>query len=204
MTFKYISSTFLRGLLVLLPLILTFFPLIYFFIWIDTITSKFILWLFPGIQYVTGSGVFIGLTMIFLLGLLMSSPPVRKLYSLLEIPLRNIPLVKSLYIAVKELTRYLAPSEGKKAEKVVAVSVPDLPVQLIGFVMQDDLSKLPDEIEKEKRVAVYIPMSYQVGGFTLFLPKTWLTPVKMTVDKAMKNVLTGWMASDGNRENGSI
>lgn len=115
--------------------------------------------------------------------------------------MRNIPLIKSLYTAVKEITRYLAPSDDdKKAEKVVAVSVPDLLVRLIGFVMQDDLSKLPDEIEKEQRVTVYIPISYQVGGLTLFMPESWLCPVKMTVDKAMKNVLTGWMASE-DREN---
>jgi len=203
MPFKYISKTFLRGLLVLLPLILTFFPLIYFFSWIDTVTREFILWLVPDFRYITGSGILIGLTMIFLLGLLMSSPPVRKLYSLLEIPLTNIPLIKSLYTAVKELTRYLAPSDDdKKAEKVVAVSIPDLPVQLIGFVMQDDLSKLPDKIGKDQRVAVYIPMSYQVGGFTLFMPESWLSPLEISIDKAMKNVLTGWMASE-DRENTS-
>lgn len=201
MSFKYISKIFLRGLLVLLPLILTFFPLIYFFSWIDTVTREFLLWLVPDFRYITGSGVLIGLTMIFLLGLLMSSPLVRKLYSLLEIPLKNIPLIKSLYTAVKELTRYLAPSDDdKKAGKVVAVSIPDLPVQLIGFVMQDDLSSLPDEIEKDQRVAVYIPMSYQVGGFTLFMPESWLSPLEMSVDKAMKNVLIGWMASE-DREN---
>lgn len=201
MKFRFISKTFLRGCLTLLPLILTIYPLYYFFSWIDSLTRSLFNWVFPGIPYITGTGIVFGVLAIFLLGLLMSSQFVQRLYYLIETPIRNIPLVKSLYSAIKELIRYLAPTDEEKAKKVVSVRIPGQPVELIGFVIREDLSDLPDEMEKQDRVAVYIPMSYQIGGFTLFLPNDWLTPLSIPVDDAMKNVLTGWITGekDGTR-----
>jgi len=38
---------------------------------------------------------------------------------------------------------------------------------------------------------VYLPMSYQIGGYTLFLPRSCLTPVDLTFEEGMKLVLTG-------------
>ena len=38
---------------------------------------------------------------------------------------------------------------------------------------------------------VYLPMSYMVGGYTLFLPRSCLTPVDMSFEDGMKLVLTG-------------
>ena len=43
----------------------------------------------------------------------------------------------------------------------------------------------------EDPVAVYLPFSYQIGGYTLFLPRTCLTPVDTSFEEAMKLVLTG-------------
>lgn len=196
MKFHFFSKMFLRGCLALLPLILTIYPLYYFFSWIDSLTRNFSNWLFPGIPYIPGTGIVFGVIAIILLGVLMSSRFVQRLYYLIETPIRNIPLVRSLYSAIKELIRYLAPSDDEKAKKVVSVRMPGQPVELIGFVIRDDLSDLPDEMEKQDRVAVYIPMSYQIGGFTLFLPTDWLTPLSISVDDAMKNVLTGWITGE--------
>jgi len=192
----FFSKAFLRGTLTLLPLILTIYPLYYFFNWLDAIGNRLLRYFITDFGNFPGTGVVLGVITIFLLGILMSSSFVQRLYRLLEMPLQNIPLVKSLYSAIKELTRYLGPGEdGKKADKVVVITVPDTDVQLIGFVTRSDLSSLPDELDKEDRVAVYIPMSYQVGGFTAFLPRSWLTVSRMSVESAMKDVLTGWVSN---------
>ena len=202
MKFQFVSKTFLRGCLTLFPLILTIYPLYYFFAWIDSLTRSFFNGLFPDIQYITGTGIVFGLVMIFLLGLLMSSRIIRRLYQLIEMPVRSIPLVRTLYSAIKELIRYLAPTDEEKANKVVAVKIPGQPVELVGFVIRNDLSGMPEEMEKDNRSAVYIPMSYQIGGFTLFLPNDWLTPLSISVDDAMKNVLTGWLSGEKSRNRG--
>jgi len=197
MSAHFFSKTFIRGILVLLPLILTIYPLYYFFNWLNSISNELIQYFFPGMTSLPGTGIVLGIITIFLLGLLMSSNFIRRVYEWIEAPLLRIPLVKSLYSAIKELTRYLAPEPGrKKADKVVVVKIPDMDIEIIGFVMRTDLSPLPDELEKQDRVAVYFPMSYQVGGYTLFLPRSWLKNTDMSVEDAMKNVLTGWVSTE--------
>jgi len=76
------------------------------------------------------------------------------------------------------------------------VRIPGYEADVVGFVMRDDLEDLPAGIEKRDRSIVYIPLSYQVGGLTIFIPNEWLTPIDMPVDTAMKNTLTGWIARE--------
>ena len=45
-------------------------------------------------------------------------------------------------------------------------------------------------------IAVYLPMSYMVGGYTLFLPRSCLTPIEMSFEEGMKLVLTGAVSRD--------
>lgn len=190
------SKYLLRGALTILPLTLTIYLLYHFFIWTDKIArSLFKLWI-PAYDYIPGSGLIIGIAALFLLGLLMSSRLMQRLYQLVEIPLRNIPLVKSLYIAIKELADYLSPKDERQANDVVLVRFPGYEADIVGFVMRDDMSDMPAGIEKTNRSVVYIPMSYQVGGFTLFLPNDWLQPIDLPVDEAMKNTLTGWISRE--------
>ena len=190
------SKYLLRGALTLLPLALTIYPLYYFFIWTDRIArAVFKPWI-PAYEYIPGTGLLLGVAALFLLGVLMSSHLMQRLYRLIEIPFRNIPLVKTLYSAIKELADYLSPKDKRQANDVVLVRIPGYEADVMGFIMRDDMSDLPDAIDKQDRSIVYIPMSYQVGGFTLFLPNDWLQPLDIPVDEAMKNTLTGWITRE--------
>lgn len=187
-----LSRLFFKGLLALLPLILTVYPLYYFFRWADSISNKALLWCFPQLPYLPGMGILSGVGAILLLGVLISTPVIRRLYSLIELPFRNIPLVKTLYAAIKELTLYLAPSDTSP-DQVVVVSPPGQSVQIIGFVTRSDLGDLPDGVKREGQVAVYLPLSYQIGGYTLFVPREWIRRIDMPIETAMREALTGWM-----------
>lgn len=191
---KTFTKYFLRGLLALLPLFLTIYPLYYFFWWSDTLLHQAFNALFPRLPYITGSGIVLGLVAIFLLGVLMSSRFVRRIYGMIEDLFRHIPLVKTLYAAIKELTHYLTPGEGRQPSKVVAVKLPGQPIELIGFVMRNDLGGLPDGIDTTGKSAVYFPMSYQMGGYTCFIPRDWLRPLDISVEEAMRNTLMGWIS----------
>jgi uncharacterized membrane protein len=193
MNMSFVGRTFLRGLIVLLPLILTIWPLYYFFSSTDRIVHDLVSAVLPSVGHVPGSGLVIGVVAIFLLGLFLSSPPMRRLYDLVELPLLRIPLVKSLYVALKELTKYLAPGEGRRPDRVVLVRAPGSAVEVVGFVVREDLAGLSGALQRPGCSAVYVPMSYQIGGFTVFVPKDWLTPIDVPVEEAMRDVLTGWM-----------
>ena len=196
MKMSFVSRTFLRGLIVLLPLILTVWPLYYFFSSTDRIVHRLVGTVLPSVGHIPGSGLVIGVVAIFLLGLFMASSPMRRLYALIEFPLLRIPLVKSLYAAFKELTRYLAPGDGRRPDRVVLLRPPGSPVEVVGFVVRQDLSDLPGGLQRPDCAAVYVPMSYQIGGFTVFVPNDWLKPVDVPVEEAMRDVLTGWMTRE--------
>jgi uncharacterized membrane protein len=196
MNMNFVSRTFLRGLITLLPLILTLWPLYYFFSSTDRIVHDLVAAILPSVGHLPGSGLVIGLATIFLLGLFMSSRLMRRLYALLELPLLRIPLVKSLYVALKELTRYLAPGEARRPDRAVLVRVPGAVIDVVGFIVREDLRGLPPALQRPGCSAVYVPMSYQIGGFTLFVPREWLTPLEVPVEEAMRDVLTGWMARE--------
>jgi uncharacterized membrane protein len=66
----------------------------------------------------------------------------------------------------------------------------------MGFVTREDFSRLPVQLSMDDPVAVYLPFSYQIGGYTLFLPRSCLTPVDMPFEEAMKLVLTGAVARE--------
>ena len=62
----------------------------------------------------------------------------------------------------------------------------------IGFLTNEDV-RLPG---LEGRVAVYMPMSYQIGGYTAFVPKSWVREVDLGVEEAMRSALTAWMPNN--------
>jgi len=65
-------------------------------------------------------------------------------------------------------------------------------VEVIGFITASDVSLGA----RDELVAVYIPMSYQIGGFTFFMPKSKCKELDMSPSDAMKKVLTASMGTD--------
>ncbi|MBK9037678.1 MAG: DUF502 domain-containing protein [Bdellovibrionales bacterium] len=183
-----------RGLVALLPTFLSVYILIRFFQWADNIIHSLLALLLPDSFYIPGMGIVFGVLFIFILGLSLSHYLGNKAHQLLDRLFRQVPLVKSIYIAIQDLTDYFSPEKGAGGDgQVVAVKWPDSGAQAIGLVTRSDLSGLPNGLDREGRVAVFFPMSYQMGGFTLFLPKTWLTPLDMKVETVMRSALTGWI-----------
>ena len=65
----------------------------------------------------------------------------------------------------------------------------------MGLVTRKQFADLREGIGEEGEVAVYFPMSYQIGGFTLIMPKDRIQPVDMTMDQAMRFALTAGVTS---------
>jgi uncharacterized membrane protein len=65
----------------------------------------------------------------------------------------------------------------------------------IGFVTRKDCSGLPAQVAGPGCVAVYFPMSYQIGGYTLYLPREKLRTVDMPIEEAMRLALTAGVST---------
>lgn len=189
-------KTFFQGLLAFLPVFVTLYAVFAFGHWLNDVTSAALHWLVPTLPELPGLGIAVGVAAIYLFGLLVSSRLTQWIYGLIEAPLRLLPVVKDLYSALKQLTTLLGPSAKGKAGQVVAVRHPDYPLDAVGLMMRTDLDDLDPAVAGEDRVAVYLPMSYQIGGYTLFVPRAWVTPLDMSVESALRSTLTGWIRDD--------
>lgn len=189
---KHLSQYFFRGLLAALPLGVTIY-LLYLFL---TSTEEFAMgWLRPllGDFYLPGLGLLIGIGVIVLLGFLISQPHARRLLSFIELPFTNLPVVKSIYSSLKNFADYFTPNSGQVAQQVVVLRMPGQELEIVGLVTRQNLSSLPNGFLPGDRVAVYLPMGYMIGGYTVFVPRTWITPIDMTVEEVMRASLFAWM-----------
>ena len=161
---KAIGRIFLTGLLTVLPVLAT----VYFTLWLVTAAEQFfgkqLEWLLPDEYYRTGMGLALAIVAIFLVGLMMHALLFRRLFGLAERLLLEIPLVRSVYAALRDLFGLFAEHREAQALQVVSVELPGTGMRLLGFVTRRDFADLPAGVGKPGELAVYLPMSYQIGG----------------------------------------
>ena len=186
-----LGKLFLKGLAVVIPVALTLAILWWMATGAERIMGAVIKFTLPAGWYVPGMGLVSGLVLIALIGLLSHVLIFQKLFNLGEAIFHRLPLVKTIYTAIKDFIGYLNPEKGDEMGKVVMVQLPGQSFQLIGFVTREQFGDLPFTPDAEDPVAVYMPMSYQIGGYTLFLPRKCLTPLDMPFEQAMRLVVTG-------------
>jgi len=195
---RLIYQYFFRGLLTALPLGLTVYLLYLFFRWTEALTMHLVR-PFIGDFYLPGLGLILGLTGILLLGFLVSQRCVGKLFSLIELPFTNLPVIKSIYSSLKDFADYFSPSRNKaRQQTVVALRIPGHDLEMVGLVTRQRVDDLPTGFMQGDRVAVYLPMGYMIGGYTVFVPRSWVQPIDMTVEEAMRSSLFAWMSAADN------
>jgi uncharacterized membrane protein len=190
---RHVGRIFITGLLTVLPIIAT----IYFTVWVLTVLERFfgkqVMFLIPDEWYRTGMGLLVAIVFVFLVGLLMHAILFRRLFGWAEKMLLEIPLVRSVYAALRDLLGLFA-EHKEPSLQVVSLDLPGN-LRLLGFVTRADFSDAPPGIARPDEVAVYLPMSYQVGGYTVLVPKSSCTPVDMSREEAMKFILTAGLKS---------
>lgn len=188
-----VSGVFLRGLVVILPITLT----IALVVWLGTAAEDFlggfIRTLLPGWQYWPGLGILLGMLIVFGAGILVHEPITRWLLGRADALLQRVPLVKSIYLAIRDIAGYMSQDSQTGFKQVVAVRVQDM--RLIGFVTTEDVKALTAASADEKLVGVYLPMSYGIGGYTVYLPKALVEPLDMSLEDAMRLTLIGGVSA---------
>ena len=184
---------FFRGLITVLPLALTIYLLYIFLAWTEAVALTF-LRPFIGGFYVPGMGLALGILGILAIGYLVSKERVQRVLTLLEMPFTNLPVVKSIYSSLKSFADYFSPSSKNTAQQVVILRIPGQQLELVGLVTRRNMDGLPEGFSQDGRVAVYLPMGYMIGGYTVFVPQEWVQPIQMSVEEAMRSSLIAWMA----------
>jgi uncharacterized membrane protein len=189
---KRLYKYFFRGLLTVLPLALTVYLLVLFLGWVESLA----LWMLHpliGSFYVPGMGLLFGILIIVGIGALLSKAQVRDALAFIELPFTRLPVVKSIYSSLKSFSDYFAPSGKPDTQQVVILRMPGHELEVVGLVTRRSFADLPSGFLPGERVAVYLPMGYMIGGYTVFVPASWVTPVTMSVEEAMRSSLIAWM-----------
>jgi uncharacterized membrane protein len=185
--FKSISKILLTGFITLLPVILTIYLLYWLAVSSENVMGTALRWILPNATYFPGLGMIAGLLVVFVVGLLMKAILVRQLFSFGEKIVYQLPLIKTVYRAMRDLFDFFTPNEQGLGE-VVAVTYNG--TEMIGFVTQTDEKKLPECFRGQHKVLVYLPMSYMIGGFTVFISREHVRPINMSMEEAMRFALT--------------
>lgn len=190
---RRLARTFLSGLAVVLPIVVTFAVLAWLVTTAEAVLGAVVRVLLPDGTYPRGLGIALALGLIFGVGVLMEAVYFRRLMGWLEELLNRIPLVKTVYGAVRDLMSLFSKAGTRRFSKVVMVKFPGIEARLVGFVTLEDFTGLAIEA-RPGEVAVYLPMSYTIGGYTVFLPRECLTPLDMSLEDAMRFVVTAGMS----------
>lgn len=189
---------FFRGLITILPVALTVYLLYIFLAWTESV-AMMLLRPFIGTFYIPGMGLALGILAILAIGYLVSKERVQRVLLFLEMPFTNIPVVKSIYSSLKSFADYFSPGAKNDAQQVVILRIPGNPLEMVGLITRRNLDGLPAGFSQGNRVAVYLPMGYMIGGYTVFVPQEWVNPIDMSVEEAMRSSLIAWMARSENR-----
>lgn len=194
---RFLTSTFLRGLATVVPAAAT----VYILWWLGSSAEHLMASLLPQVAYVSGLGLVLGFAVVFLIGLVMRAWLAQRLLDAGEKLLSHIPLVKTVYGSLKDLAGFFGDGEkGSGLSEVVMVEHQG--AKVMGFVSSAKPAAITGNKADGELVAVYLPMSYQLGGFLVFVPRASVTQVPMTVEQGLRFVLTAGVGGRREEERG--
>jgi uncharacterized membrane protein len=191
---KYLTTILMKGLATVLPIALTLYVIVWLVRTLESAMHELLTLVLPAERYHYGMGILVGLLLLFAIGSAVNAYIVRRAILFWDEWLERIPLVKTVYSAFRDIARLLPSGQGRRdLQKVVIWHVGE--ARFLGFVTRDDLPELEKQAGDVDLVAVYFPLSYMLGGITVYLPKHAVEPLDMPIEAAMRLAITGGMAT---------
>ena len=196
---------FVRGLIILLPTIITIFlllvafrfinsniaqPLGAFIIYIINLTPKEVS---KDPVWASLVGFPVTIIIIYLVGYFTASFLGKKLFKGIEVwIMTRFPIIKEVYPYARQfIDTFISIEKKTEFKSVVAVEFPHPGIYATGFVTADGLKDLRDHTG-QKIITVFVPTSpAPFTGFTLFVPEDKVIPLNMTIDEAIRIVMSG-------------
>jgi uncharacterized membrane protein len=190
---QLIKRYFITGLLIWVPLVITAWVLS---VIVNTLDQS--LHLLPEVLHprnlfgfsIPGVGALLTLAMILLTGLLAANFIGQKLVSWWDKLLSRIPVVNSVYKAVKQVSDTLFAPNGNAFRKALLVQYPRHGSWTIAFLTGRPGGDIKNHLEGDY-VSVYVPTTPNpTSGFFLMMPKQDVVELDMTVDEALKYIIS--------------
>ncbi len=187
---KVVTRNILTGMITVVPMVLTLYLIYWLVVSTEGLLGPVLARLLPDATYWPGLGVLMGLAIFFVVGMMMNNYIVRRVFQRAERLFYRLPLIKAIYPALRDFMDYFSPIKKKEYQQVVAVTLGNTGMQAIGLITRNDVAQFPEGFNDSDSVLVYLPMSYMIGGYALLVPRSAIRPLDMSMDDAMRFILT--------------
>ena len=197
-----LRRTFITGLVVILPLYITYSVVQFAFRQIDAAVTPYVLQIIrmSGFEWLLERGwinftapvvsVTLLVSLIYLLGLIASNVLGRRLLGWVERLLTTIPVVRGIYTATRQFLDTFS-RDGKSFRKVVLIEYPRKGLWTLALLTSDTEGEVASRTD-QKVVSVFIPTTPNpTSGWLLFVPKEDCIELEMSVDDAFKMIISG-------------
>lgn len=194
---RRLRNIFITGLLITLPIVLTWFILQFLFKNLDALSPVFTNVLiqlgapFPEGYRIPFLGVLMTLLIILTVGWLTTSFFGKKIFKIGETLVEKIPFVRRIYTGSKQVVISIAQADTSAFRKVVLLEFPRRGLLAIGFVTGESRGEV-QRLTQENMFNVFVPtMPNPTSGFLIFSPSDELTEVSMSIEEGIKYVVSG-------------
>ena len=193
---KWLRRYLITGLIVLVPIVIT----VLLIGWLVRASDRALALLPAAYQpdallgmHIPGLGVIIAILFIILVGILATNILGRRLLAWFDRLLARVPVIRSIYGAIKQLMEAVLGTGSQAFRRVVLVSFPQQGQWTLGFVTGP--AKLPASADyPDNLMAVFVPTTPNpTSGWLLFVPENELTMLPMSVEEGLKMVISGGM-----------
>jgi uncharacterized membrane protein len=191
-----IIKPLLKGSLIVFPVLITIWVIWSLVRWIDELGQKALAPFLLDHLIFPGSGLIIVVVMLVLVGLLFQFNFINWIFTKTEKYLMKFPLVKTVYSAMKDLAGMFDNNQNSD-QQVVLVDMQSSGLgHIVGMITNKTLpsainnSLNENGILEKQLVAVYLPMSYMVGGYTILIEAEKVKVVDWSFEEAMRFALT--------------
>ncbi len=198
-----LRAYFFAGILVTAPIFITVYVALLFIDFVDAKVTPLIPVKYNPETYlpfaIPGLGLiilFVGLTLI---GMLMAGFMGRLFTRFTESLLNRMPVIRSVYKAVKQILETVLAQQSNAFREAVLVEYPRRGIWAIAFITGRTEGEVQN-ITEEECINIFLPTTPNpTSGFLLFVPKSDLIPLSMTVEEAIKMVISGGIVTPPDR-----
>ncbi len=183
--FLHIRTTLIAGLLAILPIGVTLFVLKFFFELLDPILGP--IFDMGNVRIFPGLGVIVLLILLYVVGIITTKILSARIVNLGHKLIERIPVISSIYSTTRSGVEILSGTQGFESRGVVLVDFPRPAMKAIGLITAE-----LGVLNGEPMVAVYIPTTpVPSSGFLIVVALSDVTPTDISVDDAMKIIVSG-------------
>jgi uncharacterized membrane protein len=201
---RKIRNVFITGLLITLPIALTWFILQFLLKNFDALSPVFTNILIqlgapiPEGYRIPFLGLVVTLLIVLTVGWFTTNFFGKKLFILGETLVEKIPYVRRIYKGTKQVVSSIAEADTTAFRKVVLIEFPRRGLLAIGFVTGESRGEV-QQMTQENMLNVFVPtMPNPTSGFLVFSPPEELTEVSMTIEEGIKYVVSGGIVTSPN------